>query len=85
MVTAEDVIRAVEGKLSNQTSILLEPAQIDGCDEENVKPVGKGFIRNYHHFSYRGTGVLACQYIKGVGSYQLHKMTQGPGMFVLNN
>lgn len=76
MVTASDVIQAIEGKLSNQISIMLEPAQIDDCDEENVKPVGKGFIRDYHHFSYRSPGVVACSYIKG-GDYVLHKMKQG--------
>lgn len=78
MVTASDVIQAIEGKLSNQISIMLEPAQIDDCDEENVKPVGKGFIRDYHHFSYRSPGVVACSYIKG-GDYVLHKMKQGAG------
>lgn len=79
MVTACDVIAAIGGKLSNQISILLEAAQIDGCDEENVKPVGKGFIRNYHHFTYRSPGIVACSYIKG-GAYVLHKMKQGAGI-----
>ena len=79
MVSATDVIQAIGGKLRNQMSILLEAAQIDACDELNVKPVGKGFIRSYHHFTYPSAGVVACSYVKG-GSYVVHKMTQGPGM-----
>lgn len=82
MVTASDVIQAIGGKLTNQISILLEAAQINACDEENVKPVGKGFIRNYHHFTYQSAGVVACSYIKG-GPYVLHKMKQGAGMLAL--
>jgi hypothetical protein len=83
MVTASDVIQAIGGKLTNQISILLEAAQINACDEENVKPVGKGFIRNYHHFTYQSAGVVACSYIKG-GPYVLHKMKQGAGMLAFN-
>ena len=79
MITAEDIVEAVEGKISNMVTTIFEPEQIAACDEENVKSVGKGFIRNYHHFSYRGAGVVACRYIKGDGDYVIHKMTQGNG------
>ena len=79
MITAQDVVEAIEGKLSRTMTTILEADQIDACDEENVKAVGKGFIRNYHHFSYRGAGVVACRYIKDVGRDVMHKMTQGSG------
>ena len=80
MVTASDVIRAVNGKLSNTTTVLLEAAQIDDCDEDIVRPVGKGFIRKYHHFSYAGAGVVLCRYIRGVGPAVRHTMAQGAGI-----
>lgn len=80
MVTASDVIRAVNGKLSNTTTVLLEAAQIDACDEETVKPVGAGFIRKYHHFSYGGVGVVLCRYIRGEDPVVRHTMTQGAGI-----
>ena len=70
---------AIEGKLSNMVTTILEPEQIDACDEDGVKSVGKGFIRRYHHFTYRGAGIIACRYIKGVGAYAVHKMNQGAG------
>lgn len=79
MVTANDVIEAVGGKLSNTTPVLLDADQIYACDEANVKAVGKGFIRNYHHFTYPSPGTVACQYIKGEGPYVIHKMIQGAG------
>ena len=37
-------------------SILLTAEEISKSDEPNVKPVGKGFITKYHHFSYGGKG-----------------------------
>lgn len=80
MVTASDVIGAVQGKLSRQMSILLEAAQIDACDEDLVKPEKRGFIRKYHHFTYPEPGVVACQYVKGVGAYMTHKMCKVAGM-----
>jgi len=79
MVTANDVVEAIQGKLSRTMTTIFDAREIDGCDEENVKSVGKGFIRNYQHFSYRGAGVVACRYIKDVGPYVLHKMNQGSG------
>lgn len=80
MVTAEDVIRAVGGKLSNTIDVLLEANQIHACDEDAVKAVGKGFIRKYHHFTYPSPGVVSCRYIKGEGPYVAHKMIQGAGV-----
>lgn len=79
MITAEDVVDSVVGKLSNMMTMILKAEQIDACDEDNVKSIGKGFIRNYHHFSYRGAGILACRYIKGSGDYSIHRMKQGAG------
>ena len=80
MVTANDVIQAVGARLSHTTAVLLEAAQIDACDEENVRPVGPAFIKKYHHFSYAGPGVLSCRYIKGAGAAVRHTMKQGGGM-----
>ena len=83
MATANDVVGAIEGKLSNAMTTIFEAHEIDACDEENVKPIGKGFIRNYHHFTYRGAGVVACRYIKGVGQFTTHKMYQGAGTILI--
>ena len=80
MVTANDVIQAVGARLCHTTAVLLEAAQIDACDEENVRPVGPAFIKKYHHFSYAGPGVLSCRYIKGVGTAVRHIMRQGGGI-----
>jgi hypothetical protein len=80
MVTATDVIQAVGARLSNTTTILLEAAQIDACDEDAVTPVGPAFIKKYHHFSYAGPGVLTCRYIKGVDPAVRHTMKQGTGI-----
>lgn len=82
LITVQDVVEAIEGKLSNMVTTIFEPEQIDACDEENVKSIGRGFIRNYHHFTYRGAGVIACKYIKGVGAYAVHKMNQGAGVYL---
>jgi hypothetical protein len=82
MVTAADVIQAVGARLSHTITVLLEAAQIDACDEDNVQPVGPAFIRKYHHFSYAGAGVLNCRYIKGVGPAVRHTMKQGGGMHI---
>jgi hypothetical protein len=73
-------VDAIEGKLSNMVTTIFEPQQIYACDEDEVKSVGKGFIRRYHHFTYRGAGVIACRYIKGVGAYTVHTMKQGKRM-----
>jgi hypothetical protein len=77
MVTAADVIRTVQGKICNMMLVEFDARQIDACDEDNVKPVGKGFIKKFHHFSYAGVGVVNCRYIKGVGPYVRHTMVQG--------
>lgn len=74
------MIQAVDGKLSNASTILLEAHQIDACEEDYVKAIGKGFIRQYHHFTYPSPGVVACLYVKGVGDYVTHKMAQGAGV-----
>ena len=79
MVTAEDIIYAVGGTVSNTIPVLLEGREITACDEEDVTPVGKGFIRSYHHFTYERPGVVRCRYIKGVGPYITHRMKQGGG------
>ena len=79
MVTAGDVIRAVQGKICNMVLVEFEARQIDACDEENVTPVGKPFIKKYHHFSYGGAGVVNCRYVKGVGDFVRHTMVQGAG------
>jgi hypothetical protein len=42
--------------IQRTTSILLTAEEILKADEPNVKPVGKGFITKYHHFSYGGNG-----------------------------
>lgn len=81
MVTAADIINAVEGKIRNTLLIQFDASQIDACDEENVEPVGKGFIKKYHHFSYGGAGIVKCRYIKGVGPYSKHSMIQGAGVW----
>lgn len=81
MVTAHDIMQAIQGKLVNQSSVLLNAEEIDACDEEPVKPVGKGWIKKYHHFQYRGPGIVACSYIKG-GPQVIHKMVQGKGTIV---
>lgn len=83
MITANDVVDAIQGKLSRTMTTILEADQIDACDEENVKSIGKGFIRNYHHFTYCGAGVVACRYIKGKGNYVTHKMQQGSGIIMI--
>lgn len=79
MVTAADVIHAVQGKIRNMVLVEFDARQIDACDEDDVKPVGKPFIKKYHHFSYGGAGVVNCRYIKGVGPAVRHTMIQGAG------
>lgn len=66
--------------LKNTTSIELTAAEVNNCDEDVVKPVGKGFVRQFHHFKYAGPGVVLCQYVKGRGAYIRKEMTQSNGI-----
>jgi hypothetical protein len=68
--------------LSNTESIHLSAETIQECDEDIVKPTGKGFIKQYHHFTYVSAGVLKCQYIRGKGEYQQHTLQQQKGMIL---
>src|ERR1700744_6436572 len=47
--------------LKNTTSIELSANEVNDADEDIVKPVGKGFVRQFHHFKYAGEGVVLCQ------------------------
>ena len=60
--------------LKNTTSIELSAKVVNDNDEDIVKPVGKGFVRQFHHFKYAGPGVVLGQYIKGHGSYARKEM-----------
>jgi hypothetical protein len=63
--------------LRNHTTVIeLSYDEIKNADEPNCAPVGKGFISKYHHFTYEAEDILLCKYIKGVGSYQRHKVRQ---------
>jgi len=66
--------------LKNTTSIELSAKEVNDNDEDIVKPVGKGFVRQFHHFKYAGPGVVLCQYIKGRGNYVTKEMRQLNGM-----
>jgi len=66
--------------LKNTTSKILTAEQICLADEDIVKPVGPGFIKKYHHFTYLGPGVLSCKYIKGQGEYRREEMRQAKGI-----
>lgn len=66
--------------ISNTESIYLAAETIQECDEDIVKPIGKGFIKSYHHFTYVSMGVLKCQYIRGQGQYEQQTMKQHIGM-----
>jgi hypothetical protein len=65
--------------ISNTESIYLSAERIQECDEDIVKPTGKGFIKQYHHFTYVSAGVLKCQYIRGQGEYKQHTLKQHVG------
>jgi hypothetical protein len=71
-------------KLKNTTAYILTPEQIEVCDEDIAKPKGKGFIKKYHHFSYGKPGVINCQFIRGEGPYQTHRIIQLDGMNLMN-
>lgn len=62
--------------LSGQHSIELNAEEIDECDEKVAKSKGKGFIKQYYHFKYDGTGRLLCKYMKGDGQYFLHEIVR---------
>lgn len=66
--------------LKNTTSIELSANEVNDSDEDIVKPVGKGFVRQFHHFKYAGEGVVLCQYIKGQGTYARKEMNRVNGM-----
>ena len=66
--------------LKNTTSIELSAKEVNDADEDIVKPVGKGFVRQFHHFKYAGPGVVLCQYIKGKGVSVRKEMSQSKGM-----
>ena len=44
---------------------MLTVAEIYACDEPLVKPRGKGFIKQFHHFTYHSEGILICKTKKG--------------------
>ena len=66
--------------LKNTNSIELSSKEVNDADEDIVKPVGKGFVRQFHHFKYAGPGVVLCQYIKGKGPSVRREMSQSKGM-----
>lgn len=37
-------------------------------------------MKKYHHFKYERAGELKCQYVRGEGDYQVHKMKQLAGV-----
>ena len=55
MVTAADVIAAVQGKICNMVLVQFDARQIDACDEDNVTPVGKPFIKKNKRSTGGGT------------------------------
>jgi hypothetical protein len=65
--------------LKNTHSIQLSAEDVEACDEDIVKPVGKPFIKKYHHFAYQSVGVLKCKHIKGEGEYVIEKTKQMTG------
>jgi hypothetical protein len=73
-------IIACMSNVSNTESIHLTAERIQECDEDIVKPTGKGFIKQYHHFTYVSAGVIKCQYIRGQGDYKQHTLNQQIGM-----
>lgn len=66
--------------LKNTNSIELSAKEVNDADEDIVKPVGKGFVRQFHHFKYAGPGVVLCRYIKGQGPVVRKEMSQSKGM-----
>lgn len=72
-------IIACMSNISNTESIHLSAELIQECDEDIVKPTGKGFIKQYHHFTYVSAGVIKCQYIRGQGDYKQHTLKQQVG------
>lgn len=79
MKSADDIIPCMT-KIKNTTAFQLTAEEIKACDEDVVKPVGQGFIKKYHHFSYEKSGEVKCQYIRGEGSYVKHKMRKLDGI-----
>lgn len=69
--------------LTNTTSYELTAEQIEECDEDIAKPKGKGWVKQYHHFSYAKPGVINCQYVRGKGAYQTHQIVQIEGINLL--
>ena len=78
MYSIKDVLPCMK-VLRNTHSIELSAADVNSCDEDIVKPVGNGFIKKYHNFTYGGIGVLKCRYIKGEGDYVIHRTKQMNG------
>lgn len=72
-------------KIQRTTAFILTPEQIEACDEDLAKPTGKGFIKKYHHFSYSKPGMINCQYIRGKGAYQQHRIVQLEGTIFFSN
>lgn len=83
MKNVDDIIPCMQ-KIKNTTAIKLTSQEIQDCDEDVVKPEGPGFIKKYHHFAYENPGQLKCQYIRGVGDYQIHRTKQLAGTEVIS-
>jgi hypothetical protein len=67
-------------KLKNTNSIEITYDEIVKADEEDAKPIGKGFIKKYYHFTYDGPGVVKCKFMKDDNEvYKYHTMNKMGG------
>lgn len=78
MKSVDDIIPCMKN-IKNTTAYKLTADEIKACEEDLVQPVGPGFIKKYHHFSYEKSGELLCRYIRGEGPLLKHKMTRIEG------
>lgn len=77
-----DSITPCMKKIKNTTEYQLTPEEIEACDEDSAKAKGKGWIKKYHHFSYSKPGVINCQYVRGRGAYQTHRIFTLEGIYL---
>jgi hypothetical protein len=73
MNSVTDIMESTK-PLNRTTGTLLTREEILECDMPMVKPVGKSFVKKYHHFAYGNDGEVLCQVIKGEGDYITHQM-----------
>jgi hypothetical protein len=74
MYNVSNIVESM-GNIKRTTSKTLTYDEICACDDnQNVEPVGPGFIKKYYHFEYVRAGVVRCKVKKSDTASFLHTM-----------